>query len=101
KDVALITDGRFSGGSHGFVVGHITPEAQEGGAIALVKENDPITIDANKRTISLDVPAAELKKRRAKWKAPQAPYTRGVLAKYAKLVSSASEGAVTDKERGL
>ena len=97
NDVALITDGRFSGGSHGFVVGHITPEAQEGGAVALVKDGDPITIDAKKRTITLDVPEKELAARRAAWTAPKPRYTRGVLAKYAKLVTSASEGAVTDK----
>jgi dihydroxy-acid dehydratase len=77
QDVALITDGRFSGGSHGFVVGHITPEAYEGGTIALLKDGDPITIDAKKRTITL---------------------SKGVLAKYAVLVRSASEGAVTDKD---
>ncbi|MBW7865480.1 MAG: dihydroxy-acid dehydratase [Candidatus Hydrogenedentes bacterium] len=97
NDVALITDGRFSGGSHGFVVGHITPEAQEGGAIALVKDGDPITIDAKKQTITLEVPEKELAARRAAWTAPKPRYTRGVLAKYAKLVTSASEGAVTDK----
>ena len=96
EDVALITDGRFSGGSHGFVVGHITPEAQVGGPIALIKSGDPITIDAEKRTITLDVPAAELRTRREKWRAPKPRYTRGVLAKYASQVNSASEGAVTD-----
>lgn len=96
KDVALITDGRFSGGSHGFVVGHITPEAYVGGPIAVVKNNDPITIDAQKRTLSLDIPAAELKKRLKAWKQPKPRYTRGVLAKYASSVISASEGAVTD-----
>jgi dihydroxy-acid dehydratase len=98
KDVALITDGRFSGGSHGFVVGHITPEAYVGGPIALVKNGDTITIDAEKRTLTLGVPVAEIKKRKAAWKAPKARYTKGVLAKYAKLVSTASEGAVTDKD---
>ena len=96
KEVALITDGRFSGGSHGFVVGHITPEAYVGGAIALVKNGDPITIDAEKREINLDIPAAELKKRRKAWKKPAPRYTRGVLAKYAAAVTSASLGAVTD-----
>ena len=96
KDVALITDGRFSGGSHGFVVGHITPEAQDGGPLAIVQNGDSITIDAKKRQINLDVPAAEIKKRLAKWKAPKPRYTRGVLAKYASQVNSASEGAVTD-----
>ena len=97
SDVALITDGRFSGGSHGFVAGHITPEAQEGGLIALVEDGDPITIDAVAHTINLGVDDGEIEKRRAAWKAPEARYTNGVLAKYAKLVASASEGAVTDK----
>jgi dihydroxy-acid dehydratase len=98
KDVALITDGRFSGGSHGFVVGHITPEACVGGTIALVKNGDPITIDAGKRQINLDIPSAELKKRKKAWKKPAPRYTRGVLAKYAAHVTSASLGAVTDAE---
>ena len=97
SDVALITDGRFSGGSHGFVVGHITPEAQEGGLIALIQDGDAITIDAVAHTINLGIDEAEIEKRRAAWKAPEARYTTGVLAKYAKLVASASEGAVTDK----
>jgi dihydroxy-acid dehydratase len=97
KDVALITDGRFSGGSHGFVVGHVTPEAFVGGPIALIKNGDPITIDAEKRAITLGVPAKELAARRKAWKQPKPRYTRGVLAKYAKLCVSASEGAVTDK----
>ena len=96
KDVALITDGRFSGGSHGFVVGHITPEAYVGGPIAVIRNGDSITIDAEKREITLDVPAKEIKARFAKWKAPKPRYTRGVLAKYAQLVSSAHLGAVTD-----
>ncbi len=96
KDVALITDGRFSGGSHGFVVGHITPEAYVGGPLAIVRNGDRITIDAEKRELNLDIPAGEIKKRLAKWKAPKPRYTRGVLAKYAKLVSSAHLGAVTD-----
>ncbi|MCC7482588.1 MAG: dihydroxy-acid dehydratase [Hyphomicrobiales bacterium] len=96
KDVALITDGRFSGGSHGFVVGHITPEAFVGGPIALVRNGDPITIDAEKRQINLEITAKELKQRRAAWKAPRPRYTRGVLAKYASTVTSASLGAVTD-----
>src|SRR5207253_5559530 len=78
KDVALITDGRFSGGSHGFVVGHITPEAYVGGPIALIKNGDQITIDAEKRQLNLDVPAAELKKRKQAWKAPKPRYTRGI-----------------------
>jgi len=97
KDVALITDGRFSGGSHGFVVGHITPEAWCGGLLAIVRNGDTITIDAEKRAINLALPDAEIAARFKKWKAPAPRYNRGVLAKYAKLVSSASEGAVTDK----
>jgi len=101
KDVALITDGRFSGGSHGFVVGHITPEAYVGGPLALVKNGDSITIDAEKRQLNLEVPAAELKRRRKLWKAPKPRYRRGVLAKYAHLVTSASLGAVTDKDLEL
>lgn len=96
KDVALITDGRFSGGSHGFVVGHITPEAFAGGPIAIIRNGDSITIDAEKREINLDLPAKEIKSRKAKWNPPMPRYTRGVLAKYAKLVSSAHLGAVTD-----
>ena len=98
--VALITDGRFSGGSHGFVVGHVSPEAASGGPLALVHDGDVVTIDATQRILALDVPDAELARRRAKWAAP-APYaTRGVLAKYAELVSSASLGAVTDRHLG-
>lgn len=96
KDVALITDGRFSGGSHGFVVGHITPEAAIGGPLALVRNGDQITIDAKKREITLQVAKSELAKRKRTWKAPTKKYSRGVLAKYAKQVSSASTGAVTD-----
>jgi dihydroxy-acid dehydratase len=98
KEVALITDGRFSGGSHGFVVGHITPEAYVGGPIALVKNGDPITIDAEKRTIELGISASEMKARAKAWKQPKPRYTRGVLAKYAKLVNSAHLGAVTDAD---
>jgi dihydroxy-acid dehydratase len=98
KDVALITDGRFSGGSHGFVVGHITPEAHVGGTLAIVRNGDSITIDAEKRKITLDVPATEIRGRLKKWKTPRARYTRGVLAKYASAVSSAHLGAVTDLE---
>ena len=97
KDVALITDGRFSGGSHGFVVGHITPEAYSGGTLAIIKNGDSITIDASKREINLNVDASEIKKRLKAWKQPKPRYTHGVLAKYAKLVTSASQGAVTDK----
>jgi len=96
KDVALITDGRFSGGTHGFVVGHITPEAFDGGLLALVKNGDPIEIDAVKHQLTLGVPVAEIKKRRAKWKQPKPRYRRGVLAKYAAHVTTASQGAVTD-----
>src|SRR5690606_33366101 len=100
KEVALITDGRFSGGSHGFVVGHITPEAFMGGPIAIVKDGDAITIDAQRRQITLDITGTEMKRRLAKWKQPSPRYKRGVLAKYAKLVSSASKGAVTDHDLG-
>jgi dihydroxy-acid dehydratase len=96
KEVALITDGRFSGGSHGFVVGHVTPEAYVGGLIAIVRNGDPITIDAEQRQITLDLPDKEIKRRRKRWRQPAPRYTRGVLAKYAALVRSASEGAVTD-----
>jgi len=92
--VALITDGRFSGGSHGFVVGHITPEAFDGGPIGLLEEGDTITIDAEKNEISVD---ADLEARKANWTQPEPHYTRGILAKFAKLTTSASEGAVTDK----
>jgi dihydroxy-acid dehydratase len=95
-DVALITDGRFSGGTHGFVVGHITPEAFNGGPLALVKNGDAITIDARARTLTLAISARELTARRRKWRAPRARYAKGVLAKYARLVSTASTGAVTD-----
>lgn len=98
KDVALVTDGRFSGGTHGFVVGHITPEAFDGGPLAIVRTGDPIEIDAEKAQINLLVPAKEIKARLAKWKQPKPRYTRGVLAKFAKLARSASEGAVTDKD---
>jgi dihydroxy-acid dehydratase len=97
KEVALITDGRFSGGSHGFVVGHITPEAFEGGPIALVENGDRIIIDAETRQITVDVTDAVLAERKSRWVRPESKYKRGVLAKYAKTVSSASEGAVTDK----
>ena len=96
--VALITDGRFSGGSHGFVVGHLSPEAAVGGPVAWVKNGDPITIDAEKRKIELGISVAEFRKRKAKWKAPKPKEMRGVLAKYARQVGSASFGAVTDAE---
>ena len=96
SDVALITDGRFSGGSHGFVVGHITPEAAVGGPIALVEDGDTITIDAVSNSIVLEISDAEMEKRRKAWTPPEPRFTRGVLAKYARVVSSASTGAVTD-----
>ncbi len=97
KDVALITDGRFSGGSHGFVVGHVTPEAAAGGPLAIVKNGDPITIDTVKRAVTLELSAAEIKRRLKAWKKPKPRYTKGVLAKFAHLTASASEGAVTDQ----
>ncbi|KAH8120930.1 dihydroxy-acid dehydratase [Trichoderma asperellum] len=96
KDVALLTDGRFSGGSHGFIIGHIVPEAIEGGPIALVKDGDTITIDAEKRIIDLEISEAEMEKRRKEWKRPEPRYTKGTLAKYARVVSDASTGCVTD-----
>ncbi|MDX1735050.1 MAG: dihydroxy-acid dehydratase, partial [Halioglobus sp.] len=96
-DVALITDGRFSCGSHGFVVGHITPEAMDGGPIAIVEDGDRITIDAENSEIRVDLPEADIAARLSRWQAPAARYTRGLLAKYARTVASASEGAVTDK----
>jgi dihydroxy-acid dehydratase len=94
--VGLITDGRFSGGTYGMVVGHVAPEAYVGGTIALVHEGDPITIDADARLLRLDVDEAEIERRRAAWRPPTPRYTSGVLAKYARLVSSSSLGAVTD-----
>ena len=97
EDIALITDGRFSGGSHGFVVGHVTPEAIEGGPIAIVETGDRISIDAETNEVKLDLSDEEIAARLAKWKKPAARYTRGVLAKFAASVASASEGAVTDK----
>ena len=95
KDVALITDGRFSGGSHGFVVGHVTPEAAVGGLIGLLIDGDPITIDAENNLLTLDLPENEISRRQQAWQSPEPKEKRGVLAKYAKLVSSASLGAVT------
>ncbi|MGR3984583.1 MAG: dihydroxy-acid dehydratase [Gammaproteobacteria bacterium] len=95
QDVAFLTDGRFSGGSHGFVVGHVTPEAAVGGPIALLKDGDAIVIDAGKREVNAEVGDAELRRRAKAWRPPKPRYTRGVLAKYARLVSSASTGAVT------
>jgi dihydroxy-acid dehydratase len=97
ESVGLITDGRFSGGTWGMVVGHVAPEAFVGGPIALVKEGDSITIDAHKRLIQLNVAEDELARRRAQWKQPAARYTRGLMAKYTRLVSTASKGAVTDR----
>jgi dihydroxy-acid dehydratase len=97
KDVALITDGRFSGGSHGFIVGHVTPEAQEGGAIALVQNGDRITLDASTNSIIVDASDKELAARRERWKAPPYKFTRGTLYKYIKNVKNASEGCVTDE----
>ncbi|KKJ00130.1 dihydroxy-acid dehydratase [Prochlorothrix hollandica] len=94
--VGLITDGRFSGGTYGMVVGHVAPEAAVGGAIALVQEGDSITIDAQQRLLQLNIPEAELAQRRSQWTPPTPRYTQGILAKYAKLVSSSSRGAVTD-----
>lgn len=97
QEIALITDGRFSGGSHGFVVGHITPEASEGGPIAIVEDGDKIYIDAESNTVSIGLTDSQIADRLARWEKPSPRYTRGVLAKYAASVASASEGAVTDK----
>jgi dihydroxy-acid dehydratase len=97
EQVALLTDGRFSGGSHGFIMGHVTPEAQEGGPIALVEDGDHIAVDAKRRTLDLDVDEAELARRRARWTPPPLKATRGTLYKYIKSVRSASEGCVTDE----
>jgi dihydroxy-acid dehydratase len=96
KSVALITDGRFSGGTHGFVVGHIVPEAQEGGTIALVKDGDEITIDAEQNTISVALSDEEIERRKAAWVQPPYKFKQGVLYKYIKSVATASEGCVTD-----
>ena len=97
KDVALITDGRFSGGTHGFVVGHVVPEAQEGGPLALVKDGDIISIDADKNLIDVDISTDELKSRRKKWVKPPHKFSKGIMAKYVNNVSNASEGCITDK----
>ena len=97
KSVALITDGRFSGGTHGFVVGHITPEAQSGGGIALIEDGDIVVIDATNKTINVKLTDGELAERRGRWEAPELKHKKGILYKYAKTVSSASEGCVTDK----
>jgi dihydroxy-acid dehydratase len=101
ESVGLLTDGRFSGGTWGMVVGHVSPEAYAGGTIALVKEGDSITIDAKKRLVQLNVSAKELAARRRKWKAPKPRYTKGLLAKYMRLVSTASRGAITDSAEGI
>ena len=97
SDVALITDGRFSGGTHGFVVGHITPEAFDGGPIALIKNGDLIRIDSKKKTLELFISKSEIKKRLKQWKQPSRSHLSGALYKYSILVSSASKGAITDK----
>ncbi|MHB8543435.1 MAG: dihydroxy-acid dehydratase, partial [Leptospirales bacterium] len=94
--VALVTDGRFSGGTRGMVVGHVAPEAAVGGTIALVAEGDTITIDAKQGLLHLNVPEDEIERRRASWRPPTPRHTKGVLSKYARLVSSASDGAVTE-----
>jgi dihydroxy-acid dehydratase len=96
ESVGLITDGRFSGGTWGMVVGHVAPEAAVGGTIALIHEGDSITIDAHQLLLQLNVPDAEIAKRRAAWKAPEPRYTRGVQAKFAHNASTASKGAVLD-----
>jgi dihydroxy-acid dehydratase len=96
KSVALITDGRFSGGTHGFVVGHITPEAFDGGLIALVEDNDIIELDAVSRNMILHVSENEIAQRRKNWKQPALKATKGILYKYAKQVTTAAEGCVTD-----
>jgi dihydroxy-acid dehydratase len=101
NDVALITDGRFSGGTHGFVVGHITPEAYNGGPLAMINDGDKITIDAETRELKLGISKAELKRRTGAWCQPKPRYTAGVLAKYAHLVTNASLGAVTDANLDL
>ena len=95
KDVALVTDGRFSGGTHGIMIGHVAPEAQVGGLIAVVHENYMIEIDLDPGELNLKVEENEINRRLAQWQAPETRYVRGVLAKYAKLVSSSSCGAVT------
>ena len=95
-EVGLVTDGRFSGATHGLVVGHVAPEAAIGGGLALVREGDQVTIDAEARMLRLEISDAELQRRRAEWRSPPPRYTSGVLAKYTRLVSSSSMGAVTD-----
>jgi dihydroxy-acid dehydratase len=97
KDVALITDGRFSGGSHGFIIGHVVPEAQEGGPIGLIRNGDVITIDAETQSLDVDVSDDEMEKRCAAWRMPPYKVQRGTLFKYIKNVKTASEGCVTDE----
>ena len=97
RDVALITDGRFSGGTHGFVVGHIVPEAQEGGPIGLIKDGDIITIDAKKNLIDVNLSESEIKSREKNWIRPSYKFSKGIMAKYINSVSNASEGCITDK----
>jgi dihydroxy-acid dehydratase len=97
QDVAMLTDGRFSGGSHGFIIGHIAPEAQVGGPIAFVEDGDIIEIDASKQTLELEVDDATMEARKAGWSAPPLKYTRGTMYKYIKCVSSAAAGCVTDE----
>src|SRR5690625_5833773 len=96
NDVGLITDGRFSGGTHGFVIGHVTPEAQLGGMIGLLKNGDTIVIDADERILNVELSEGEIEQRRNSWKAPDLKATRGALYKYARAVSTAPEGCVTD-----
>jgi dihydroxy-acid dehydratase len=95
-DCALVTDGRFSGGTHGFCIGHVAPEAVDGGPIAFVRDGDPIVVDVTTKSIDLLVDDAELARRRGEWKLPEPRYTSGVLAKYARLASGADRGAITE-----
>jgi dihydroxy-acid dehydratase len=95
-DTALVTDGRFSGGTYGFCIGHVAPEAVDGGPIAFVADGDRIRVDVGTHTIELDVPDDELARRRAEWKLPEPRYTSGVLAKYARLAQGAEKGAITE-----
>lgn len=97
SDVALLTDGRFSGGSHGFIIGHIVPEAQEGGPLALIRDGDVITIDAGTRSLTVDIGESEMEQRRSEWSMPPYKAERGTLYKYIRCVRNASEGCVTDE----